>query len=330
MRITSASKARDPSCIGTKPTTAGWISSGTCLTPGSFPQGLAFHGSGWSALFLGNGRRRYIYAADAPSGRGFFISSSQFPNPERGDDWGLAFGDDSLWVSEGTPGPDSSAPGECHQESGRPLRGTTDPRHLIMTIETEPEKDQRTRARPITTTPAPTPTSSAQQGVWPETEKFVDVSEAPNATIKHFTYDPAGDASSRPVHELRRISPMPRPDLLLPVRNRHLDQSPTGNLSILTASNRITDALEGTDYLADDPELFNLTDTETYDDLIREGQSSYRGELRRPGRHEESLLGRPQRRSNTSRTTTTTPAAPNGNRRPSTTTGSTTTPTPAT
>ncbi|NQT17744.1 MAG: transglutaminase family protein, partial [Planctomycetes bacterium] len=102
------------------------------------------------------------------------------------------------------------------------------------------------------------------QGVWTETEKTVDVSVAPGATIKSLTSDPAGDASVR--QHMSCVEYPGAPGKACSSKYEiDLWTNACRKFVYPHRANRNTDALKGTDYLDDDPDLFNLTDAKTYD-----------------------------------------------------------------
>lgn len=211
----------------------------------------------------------YIYAAQARTGRGLFY----FDRPQSTDDseacLGLAFDGDALWVPEGLGGPDrvhrvnvTKNPDDCY-EGPRILR------HLVMTIRTEPEapcddpgKVYHYYSRPYAYE------QLHNQGVWVDTERVVDVSEAPNATIKPFTYDPAGDPAARQYLGLVEYANAPSRSY---ASKYEIDiwTQPYHKYVYPHRVNRSADALANTDYLADDPSLFNLGDTQTYDRFFK-------------------------------------------------------------
>ncbi len=60
-----------------------------------------------------------------------------------------------------------------------------------------------------------------------------------------------------------------RPEATRPNTKSICGRTPTRNSSILTESTKTVSDLEGTDYLADDPVLYNLSDTATYDAFMQ-------------------------------------------------------------
>ena len=209
----------------------------------------------------------YIFCAEARAGRGIFHFDRPVSDPKRGDGWELAFGDEYLWVSEDTPGPDTLHRVNVTKNIYASSEGPRMLRHLIMTIETTPENDDGNPgktyhyySRPYANEQMP------NQGVWPKTEKITDVSG--HGAVKPFTYDPAGDVSSRQYMGLVEYDAVPSRSY----SSRYevdIWTNPWRRFVYPHLVDLDRTALKGTDYLADDPELFNLTDTETYDNFIQ-------------------------------------------------------------
>jgi hypothetical protein len=232
-------------------------------------RGLAFMRLEGARYFWGTVGDEFIYAADAPSGRGLFHFAIPKSSEESETYWGLAFGDDSLWVAEGVSGPDLLHRVNVTRNLNAPYVGPRILRHLSMTIRTEPEGDAAEPGAVYHYYSRPYDNDVlGNMGVWPETEKFSDASDAPNAVAKTFTYDPGEDTSSRQYMAMVEYANAPartyaseyEVDIWTNLYRRfvyphRVDLNRAG--------------LAGTDYLADDPELFNLTDTATYDDFIR-------------------------------------------------------------
>jgi hypothetical protein len=141
-------------------------------------------------------------------------------------------------------------------------------RHLSMTIRTEPEGDApdagavyHNYSRPYSNEVL------GNMGVWPQTEKFGDTSDAPNAAARTFTYDPGEDKSSRQYMATVEYANAP-------ARTYSSEYSVdmwTNLYRRFVYPHRVNldrSGIAGTDYLADDPELFNLKDTDTYDNFI--------------------------------------------------------------
>lgn len=231
-------------------------------------RGISFMRLEGARYFWGTVGNDYIYAADVPSGRGLFHFDLPKTDKAEKSHWGLAFGDDSLWVSENVPGPDLLHRVNVTRNLNAPYVGPRILRHLSMTIRTEPEGENGSPgavyhyySRPYNNDVL------GNMGVWPQTEKFSDISDAPNAVAKTFTYDPGGDTSSRQYMAMVEYANAPartyaseyEVDIWTNLYRRYVyphrvDLDRTG--------------IAGTDYLADDPELFNLKDTATYDDFI--------------------------------------------------------------
>jgi len=212
----------------------------------------------------------YIYCADARTGRGLFHFDRPMAAEEDHPYWGLAFGKEALWVSESVSGADRVHRVNVTKNLDAFYEGSHILRHLIMTIKTEPERDASSNpgrvyhyySRPYAYD------QFHNQGVWPKTEKISDLSGAVNATIKNFTYDPADDNSSRQYMKLVEYADAPSRTY----SSQYEIDIWTNAYRKYVYPHRVdenTEALKGTDYLADDPELFNLTDTKTYDSFFK-------------------------------------------------------------
>lgn len=233
---------------------------------GTFPsRGLACMELGGAPYFWATVGSDHVYCADARTGRGLFHVDRPTSTPKSDSCWGLSFGADALWVSENVAGPDRVHRVNVTKNLDAFYEGPRILRHLVMTIDTEPETDSDEPGKAYHYYSRPYAYEQLHnQGVWAETEEIVDVSAVSNATIKTFTYDPAGDASGRqhmscveyPGAPGRACSSKYEIDLWTNAYRKFVYPH---------RANRTTDALEGTDYLADDPDLFNLTDTKTYD-----------------------------------------------------------------
>ena len=210
----------------------------------------------------------HIYCAHLPTGRGLFYFDWPSSSEEKNPYWGLAYGNEALWVSEGIDGPDRVHRVNVTKNLDAFCEGPHILRHLIMTIKTEPEggyadpgKVYHYYSRPYSYY------QLHNQGVWPETEKIMDLSGVPNTKIKKFTYDPASDVSSRQYMGLVEYASAPA----------HTYSSKY-EIDIWTNAyrkfiyphrvNKNTFSLKGTNYLADDPDLFNLKDKDTYDSFF--------------------------------------------------------------
>jgi len=206
----------------------------------------------------------YIYSADARTGRGLFHFIRPRSTDEAGPLWGLTFGRMALWVPESVSGPDRVHRVNVTRNLDASDTGPRKLRRLTMTIEATPEKDHPHPGTVYHYFSRPYPHDvMPNQGTWPETEKVADVSKVSNAKIKPFTYDPADDPSSRQHMALVEYTDAPARTY----SSRYeidLWMGPYRKYIYPHRVNRDVDALAGTDYLADDPELFNLTDTKAY------------------------------------------------------------------
>jgi len=207
----------------------------------------------------------YIYVADAASGRGVFHFDRPKAGKDSGPNWELAFGADYLWVSEDAPGPDVLHEVNVTKNLNAAFEGPRMLRHLTMTIATSPERDAENPGKVYHYYSRPYAYEQlGNQGVWPKTEKIEDVSKVPNGTPKTFTYDPAGDVSSRQHMAMVEYAEAPA----RPYASQYEVDLWTNPYRKFVYPHRVDldrTALKGTNYLEDDPELFNLTDTDTYE-----------------------------------------------------------------
>lgn len=218
-----------------------------------------------------------IYCADLLTGRGLFFFDRPKSPVEGKPCWGLCFGQDDLWVSENVPGADRIHRVNVTKNLEAPLVGPRVPRKLIMTIRTDPEtKDNDPGAvyhhysRPFANAVMP------NQGIWLETEKITDLSELDNATIQEFAQDPGGDSSSRQI--LHRVAYSSSPGRSYSSRYEiDVWTNPYKKFVYPHLVNRDKGALDGTDYLADDPLLYNLNDATTYEAFINRVRSHIHG-----------------------------------------------------
>ena len=207
----------------------------------------------------------HIYAADARTGRGLFYferpTSAQGNRAGRG----LAFGAGSLWVPECVPGPDRVHRVNVTRNLDAAYEGPRVLRHLVMSIRSEPEQANADPGAVYHYYSRPYAYDQLHnQGVWPDTEKVSDTSDASNATVKSFTHDPAGDTSSRQYMSLVEYAGAPAQTY---ASRYEIDMwtNPYRKYVYPHRVDRNAEALAGTDYLADDPNLYNLNDTTTYD-----------------------------------------------------------------
>jgi len=213
-----------------------------------------------------------IYAAEGTTGRGLFFFDRPRSTETKSSSLGLCFGHGFLWVPENVGGPGRIQRVNVTRNLDAAREAPRIFRRLIMTIDTEPEADAAVDAdlavddagavrhyysRPYAYE------QLGNQGVWPETESVVDLSKARNATITERSYDPADDTSSRQWMRLVEYSGAParayssKYGIDLWTNQRRMYVYPH-------RANHNADELRGTDYLADDADLFNLSDTKTY------------------------------------------------------------------
>ncbi len=210
----------------------------------------------------------YIYAADAKTGRGLFYFERPTSTGDGRAGLGLAFGDDALWVPERVDGPDRVHRVNVTRNLDAAYEGPRALRRLVMTIRSEPETACSDPGAVYHYYSRPYAYDQLHnQGVWPDTEVVRDTSDASNATIKSFTYDPAGDAASRQYMSLVEYANAPARTY---ASQYEIDMwtNPYRKYIYPHRVDRNIDALGGTDYLADDPNLYNLSDTKTYDAFV--------------------------------------------------------------
>lgn len=211
----------------------------------------------------------YIYSADAQTGRGLFYFDWPKSTDKSDACLGLAFARGALWVPQSVAGPDRVHRVNVTKNLDAFYEGPRILRHLVMTIRSEPEKECPNPGKVYHYYSRPYAYNQLRnQGVWPETEKVTDVSGVANAAIKPFTYDPADDISSRQYMSLVEYGDAPASTY----SSRYeidLWTNPYRKYIYPHRVDKNEDVLAGTDYLADDPNLFNLSDTKTYDSFFR-------------------------------------------------------------
>ncbi len=215
----------------------------------------------------------HIYCAEAVTGRGLFFfdrpRTPEFTGASRGAPasahWDLSYGAGALWVSEPVPGkPDRVHRVNVARHLDRAAEGPRILRHLTMTITTRPEAACASPGKVYHHFSRPYANDQiGQQGTWPETEKAVDSSGAENATVKCFTHDPGGDVSSRQHMITVEYADAPSREYSSQYEI-DLWTQPFRKYVYPHRARRATQGLTGTDYLHDDPDLYNLGDERTY------------------------------------------------------------------
>ncbi|MBN2508418.1 MAG: transglutaminase family protein [Verrucomicrobia bacterium] len=244
---------------------------------GTFPaRGLAaMRLEGWLYLWATVGED-HIYCAESGTGRGLFFFDRPQSHEKSRSCWGLGFGQDALWVPESVPGPDRVHRVNVTRNLDASFEGPRVLRHLTMTIETEPETGAGEPGGVYHYYSRPCSHEQMQnQGIWTETEKVADVSSVSNAVLRSFTHDPAGDASSRQTMHCVAYANAParsyasRYDIDLWTR-------PWKKFVYPHRVRREAGPLEGAGYLADDPDLYSLRDTATYESFIQRTRAHIR------------------------------------------------------
>ncbi|MEN6560005.1 MAG: transglutaminase family protein [Acidobacteriota bacterium] len=209
-----------------------------------------------------------IYCAEAETGRGLFHFGRPRSSGAGLPASGLAFGGDSLWVPEGAPGPDRVHRVNVTKNLDAPYEGPHILRHLIMSISTEPEKEGVAGGKVMHNYSRPYGyLQLGRQDVEAGTETFSDTSGAANAKARMLTMDPAGDTSSR--QYMAQIEYAEAPARRYTSRYEiDIWMAPGRNFVYPHRVNKDVRALKGTDYLADDPDLYDLSDRKTYEEFL--------------------------------------------------------------
>ncbi len=210
-----------------------------------------------------------IYCAESRTGRGLFFFERPKSHEESLSCWGLCFGQDALWVSENVPGTDRVHWVNVTENLDASFEGPRVPRLLIMIIQSKPETDCEDAGAVYHYYSRPYGYGPLQnQGVWPDTESITDTSGVGDATIRQITHDPAGDRSSRQTMQCVEYANAPARDY----SSQYEIDLWTNPYKKFVYPHRVDQnvaALEGTDYLADDPVLYNLSDTATYESFTQ-------------------------------------------------------------
>ena len=228
-------------------------------------RGLAVMELDGARYLWGSAGSDHLYVADSPTGRGLFFLDRPRTDGRSSPLGGLTFGHGDLWVPEGGSGPARIHRVNVTDNPTRPLAGPKILRHLTMSIRTEPEQsadDDAGRVYHYYSRPYDE-AQMGRQGVWPETERVANLTEEEPAEIGAFTHDPAGDASSR--QHMQSVAYEPTPpracsshyEIDLWIRDWRKCVYPH-----LVDVDR--QARAGTDWLADDPDLYGLSDRATY------------------------------------------------------------------
>jgi hypothetical protein len=212
--------------------------------------------------------RDFLYCADAETGRGLFHFDRPNAKGENLPVSGLAFGADALWVPEGARGADIVHRVNVTKNLDAVVEGPRILRHLQMTISTEPEGPAPNLGKVYHNFSRPYAYNQlGNQGTWIETEKVTDTSAAPNGAIKMITLDPAGDAAARQTMATVEYGEAPARSY---ASRYEIDiwTNPSRSFVYPHRVDKEKKALQGTNYLADDPVLYNLKDKKTYDEFI--------------------------------------------------------------
>jgi len=215
----------------------------------------------------------HVYCAEAQTGRGLFFFDRPQSDEESVSCWGMAFGADALWVSENVTGPDRVHRVNVTKNPDASWEGPRILRHLTMTIKTKPETESQAPGAVYHYYSRPYGYEHLHnQGIWPESETLLDVSAAPNAILKNLSYDPAGDASSRQYMSCVEYANAPAKAY----SSQYEIDLWTNAYKKFVYPHRVDECCEelnGVNYLADDPDLFNLSDTETYSAFVERVKS---------------------------------------------------------
>ncbi len=231
-------------------------------------QALAFMDLEGARYMWGTVGSEWIYSADAATGRGLFHFRAPGTDSHQTKIWGMTYGGEYLWISEdGSQGDRIHKVNVIHNPNAA-FEGPRILRHLTLGIETNPEKEASDPGKVYHYYSRPYAYEQlGNQGIWPETEKVKDLSQAPNGAVKPFTYDPAGDKNSRQYMSLVEYASAPTQSYK---SQYEVDiwTNPYRKFVYPHRVDRDASALKGTNYLEDDPELFNLTDKDTYDSFF--------------------------------------------------------------
>ncbi len=231
-------------------------------------RGLAFMTLDGVRYLWGTVGEDFLYCAEALAGRGLF----HFARPRSGQDsrlgWGLAFGAGSLWVPEQAGGRGRIHRVNVTRNLDAPVEGGRALRHLIMEITTEPEGAEAKPGKVFHNYSRPYAYAQlGNQGAWPETEKAGDASGAGNASVRAITMDPAGDAASRQFMSVVEYAEAPA----RAYTSRYEIDMWTNTSRTFVYPHRVDldrRALQGTNYLEDDPVLYNLQARRTDEEFI--------------------------------------------------------------
>lgn len=231
-------------------------------------RGLAFMTLDGARYFWGTVGSDFLYCAEAGAARGLFHFARPRSGRESSLGWGLAFGADSLWVPEQEGSRSLVHRVNVTRNLDAPVEGARALRHLTMEITTEPEGPEAKPGKVYHNYSRPYAYSQlGNQGTWPETEKASDISGAANAAVKAITLDPGGDVSSRQYMTVVEYAEAPA----RAYTSRYEIDMWTNTSRTFVYPHRVDldrKALQGTDYLADDPVLYNLQDKRTYEEFI--------------------------------------------------------------
>jgi hypothetical protein len=230
--------------------------------------GVAFMTLEGARYVWGTVGRDFLYCADAETGRGLFHFDWPDAAPGAIPASGLAFGANALWVPEGAKGADLVHRLNVTKNLDAVVEGPRILRHLQMNIATEPEGPVQAPGKVTHYFSRPYAYQQlGNQGTWLETEKVVDTSSAPDAVIKMITMDPAGDTASRQTMAMVEYREAPARSY---ASRYEIDiwTNPSRSYVYPHRVDKDKRALQGTDYLADDPVLYNLKDRTTYDEFL--------------------------------------------------------------
>jgi len=210
----------------------------------------------------------YIYAADGATGRGLFYFDWPHEGQNKSKAFGLCYGDGAVWGSD----KNRIFRINVTKNPNTVIEGPRNLRKLIMTINSKPEKPTDHPGKVFHNYSRPYAYEQlGNQGTWPETEVVRDLTNAPNAKVGNFSYDPGKDASCR--QEMRVVEYANAPAKAY--TSKYEIDIWTNRCRKYVYPHRVNtkkQALTGTDYLADDPDLFNLSDKRTYSGFFKRVQ----------------------------------------------------------
>lgn len=218
-----------------------------------------------------------VYCADLAAGRGLFFFDRPRSMAGSLSISGMCFGQGALWATENVAGPDRIHRVNVTQNLDAPFVGPRVPRHLVMSISTEPEgmHDEpgavyHYYSRPFGNDVMP------NQGTWSGTERITNLSGSGDAIVSQVSQDPGGDTSSRQILRCIEFDST----TTATYASRYEVDLWTNPYKKFVYPHRVDGdkrALQGAGYLADDLTLYNLGDAATYDAFLQRVRKHIQG-----------------------------------------------------